>query len=330
MVDRGAHDRQAQRDIDGRTEALVLEYRQSLIVVHRQHRVAVLEMLRREQRIGRQRSDQVDTFLAQQGQRRFDDLDFLAPQMTAFTRMGVEPANQNARLGDAELVDQVGMQDARDPAQALGGYRRRDILEWQVSGHQRHAQAARGEHHDHLLGMGQLGEKFGMPGKRDPGLVDHAFVNRSGDHAGEVARQTALACAGQGIQHVAGIARLQPARFCRRLQGGIPDIQAASGGRRLWPGPRADRQQLDIQPKQIATRLEQLKAGDGDHCLWLHLTGHEQAEVWTDAGRFAGRENEGAGRGHWHVLDMGGGCPSEMKTGWQPFGHHPASWLAAS
>src|SRR5690606_38308625 len=109
--------------------------------------------------------------------------------------------------------------------------------------------------------------------------------------------------------------RLQPARFCRRLQGGIPDIKAASGGRRLWPGTRADRQQLDIQRKQIAARLEQLKAGDGDHCLRLHLTGHEQAEVWTDAGRFAGSENEGAGSGHWHVLGMGGGCPSEMKNG---------------
>ncbi len=330
MVDRGAHDRQPQRDIDGRAKALVLEHRQALVVVHRQHRVAVFQMFRGEQRIGRQGADQVDAFLAQQGQCRLDDLYLFAAQMTAFTRVRIESADQNARTGDTELLDQVGVQDACDFAQALGGNGRRDILEWQVSGHQRHAQAARGEHHDHLLGMGQLGEKFGMPGKRDPGLVDHAFVNRSGDHAGEVARQTALACAGQGIQHVAGIARLQPARFCRRLQGGIPDIKAASGSRRLWPGPRADRQQPDIQPKQIAARLEQLKAGDGDHCLRLHLTGHEQAEVWTDAGRFAGSENEGAGSGHWHVLGMGGGCPSEMKTGWQPFGHHPASWLAAS
>jgi hypothetical protein len=55
-----------------------------------------------------------------------------------------------------------------------------------VRGHQRDPQAARRQHHHHLFGVGQLGEKFGVAGKGDAGFVDHAFVYWRGDHAGEV------------------------------------------------------------------------------------------------------------------------------------------------
>ena len=36
VIDRGAHDRQAERDVDGVAEARVLEHRQALVVVHRE------------------------------------------------------------------------------------------------------------------------------------------------------------------------------------------------------------------------------------------------------------------------------------------------------
>ncbi len=61
--------------------------------------------------------------------------EFLAAQVPAFASVRVEPADQYARSGDAELADQVGVQDTRDALQALGGDGRRDILERQVGRH---------------------------------------------------------------------------------------------------------------------------------------------------------------------------------------------------
>ena len=55
MIDRGADQRQAERDVDREAEALVLQHRQPLIVVHREHRVRVPQLRLGEQRIGRQR-----------------------------------------------------------------------------------------------------------------------------------------------------------------------------------------------------------------------------------------------------------------------------------
>ena len=44
VVDRGAHDRQAERHVDGVAEARVLQHRQALVVIHREHGVAVREL----------------------------------------------------------------------------------------------------------------------------------------------------------------------------------------------------------------------------------------------------------------------------------------------
>ncbi len=60
MIDRGAHDRQPERDVDGVAEAGVLEHRQTLIVVHGQHHVVAREVARHEQRIGGQRAVDVE------------------------------------------------------------------------------------------------------------------------------------------------------------------------------------------------------------------------------------------------------------------------------
>ena len=41
VIDRRAHDRQAERDVDRAAEARVLDHRQTLVVIHREHRVAL-------------------------------------------------------------------------------------------------------------------------------------------------------------------------------------------------------------------------------------------------------------------------------------------------
>ncbi|MNP32412.1 hypothetical protein D3C76_1255910 [compost metagenome] len=95
-------------------------------------------MLGGEQGIGRQRADQVQALGAQTCQGRLDDLQLFPAQMATFASVGIETADQDARPGDAELVHQVGMQDAADALQALGRDGSGDILERQVSGHQGH------------------------------------------------------------------------------------------------------------------------------------------------------------------------------------------------
>src|SRR6185437_13506656 len=54
VIDRGAHDRQSERHVDGALEARMFDDRQSLIVIHREHRVVSLEQLRNENGVRRE------------------------------------------------------------------------------------------------------------------------------------------------------------------------------------------------------------------------------------------------------------------------------------
>ncbi|MCY1275364.1 hypothetical protein D9M70_240070 [compost metagenome] len=212
--------------------------------------------------------------------------------------MGVEAADQDARLGDAELVAQVGVQDSGDPLQALGRYGVGDLAQRQVGGDQGDAQAAGGEHHHHLLGVGQFGEKFGVAGEGDAALVDHALVHRSGDHPGEGAVEAAPAGSGQGFQHVGGVRRVQLAAFHRGAQRRVPDVQAAGGRRALRPVARPGFLQVDIQAQLRGALGQQRAAGDGDQRVRLRLAGEQQAQVGADAGRLAGGQGEESGCSH--------------------------------
>ncbi len=244
-------------------------------MIHRQHCIAVFEVLGGEQRVGWQWADQLDALLAQTRQRRLDDFDFLAPQVAAFPGMGIQATDQNARAGDTELAHQVRVQDARDPLQTLGGDRIGDIPERQVGGHQRHTQAARGEHHYHLFGVGQLREKFRMPGEGDTGFVDHAFVHGGGDHAGEVAREAAAGSASQRLQYVGTVGGVELAGLRRRPQWRVPDVEATGWRRMLRPGAGMHLFQFDRQTERCAPRLQQFHAGDGNERSGLRVAGQQ-------------------------------------------------------
>ena len=136
-----------------------------------------------------------------------------------------------------------------------------------------------------------------MAGESDAAFIDHALVHRCGDHAGEMPIQTALASAGQGLQHERGISLVQLPGYNRGGQWRIPDIQAAGGGGLVGPGALDDRQQIDSQPQLRGPLGEQVTAGDGDQGMRLSL-GQQQAQVWAYAGRLAGRDGEAQGL-HW-------------------------------
>ena len=59
-----------------------------------------------------------------------------------------------------------------------------------MGGDQRHTQAAAGQHHDDLFGMALFGEVFGVTTEKSVacmGIVDDAFMQRRGYHAGKQA-----------------------------------------------------------------------------------------------------------------------------------------------
>ncbi|MNG93845.1 hypothetical protein D3C79_528280 [compost metagenome] len=215
--------------------------------------------------------------------------------MAAFSGVRVEPADQDAWVGDAELVAHVGVQDARHALDALGGDGIGNIAQGQVRGHQGHTQAMGRQHHHHLSGVGQFGEELGMARKGDAALVDHALVHRGGDHPGEMPVEAALARTCEGLQDESGIGFVQLARHYGGGQGGIPDIQTA--GRRGLVGPvrRRYRQQVDGQPQLCGPLGEQVTAGDGDKRMRLGVGGEQQAQVGTYAGRLAGGDGETQG-----------------------------------
>ncbi|MNT14400.1 hypothetical protein D3C72_1494030 [compost metagenome] len=65
MIDRRADDRQTKGHVDGSAEAFVLKHRQTLVVVHRQHCVAMLQIFGGKQSVGRQRATKVHALAAQ-------------------------------------------------------------------------------------------------------------------------------------------------------------------------------------------------------------------------------------------------------------------------
>ncbi|MCY1272065.1 hypothetical protein D9M70_206320 [compost metagenome] len=156
--------------------------------------------------------------------------------------------------------------DALEPVGRNGGG---DILEWQVGGHQGHAQAASGQHHHHLPGCGQIGEKFGVAGEGNARFVDHALVHRGGDHSGEQSVEAALSRAGQGFQHIAGVLRFQLARPGCDSQGRVPDVEAAGRSRSFRQVGWIGFDQLNRQAQFGGTLLEQVATGDGDQGVGL-------------------------------------------------------------
>src|SRR5260221_4780912 len=61
VIDRGADEGQAERDVDAAAEARVLQHRQPLVVIHRQHAVDLAPAPWREQRIRGERPPDADS-----------------------------------------------------------------------------------------------------------------------------------------------------------------------------------------------------------------------------------------------------------------------------
>src|SRR4029453_8293814 len=74
VVDRSAHDRQAERYVHRVTEAGCFKRWQTLIVIHREYRIELALSYGQEGRIGRHRAGELHPGAAQASQHRCDDL----------------------------------------------------------------------------------------------------------------------------------------------------------------------------------------------------------------------------------------------------------------
>ena len=188
MIDRGANYRQSQRDVHAAPEACMLQHRQTLIVVHRQHRVALRQAMRREQRIRRQRFAHIHALRTQFIQYGDHNVELFASQIAALTRMRIKPRHQNARTGNAKTALQIMLHDGQYPLQQFAANAVCHFAQGQMYGCQRHAHATTHQHHYHQRRMRKLCQKLGMAGERNARVIDHAFVHRCCHHRTEFAR----------------------------------------------------------------------------------------------------------------------------------------------
>ncbi len=104
VVGAGAHERQAERDVDAVLDAEVLHRDQAVVVGHRDDDVELARMARRvarahEDRVGRERAARVDALGARRLHRRRDDAQLLVAEQAAFAGVRVEAGDGDARRG---------------------------------------------------------------------------------------------------------------------------------------------------------------------------------------------------------------------------------------
>jgi hypothetical protein len=96
VIGRGAHERQAERDVDAAVEGQRLEGNQRLVVIHGDHGVIGGARLGVEQGVGRMRTRHGETLGGKLGDGGSDHVELLATDEAAFAGVRIEP-----RHGDA-------------------------------------------------------------------------------------------------------------------------------------------------------------------------------------------------------------------------------------
>ena len=292
MVHRGAYDGQAEGDVDRAPEALVLEHRQALVVVHRQHRVGGLQVAGGEQGVRRQGRAEAHALGAQPRQGGLDHLDLLAPQVAALAGVGVEAAHQDIWIVDPEAPHQVVVQGADHLFQHLRGDGVGHGPQRQVGGGQRHAQAGAGEHH-HRMAAGDLRQELGVAAEGDARIVDDPLVHRAGDQRRIAALQAAKGGAAQGLQHIAGVAGIQPPRGRGAGQRDGVTVEAARRGGAVGTVPG---QQFQGQVQALGAATQQFRVGHRHQGAGPGLLGDADRQVGPDPGGLARGQGDGAHR----------------------------------
>src|SRR5690606_9650628 len=110
VIDRGANNGKPKSNVYSRAETFVFKYRQSLVVVHGEYCIAVLQVFGREQGISWKGTYSIDTPGAAGVESGNNGIDFLPSEVPAFPRVRVEPAYQNPRIADGKTCTQLTRQ----------------------------------------------------------------------------------------------------------------------------------------------------------------------------------------------------------------------------
>ena len=229
MVDAGAQIGSPRVTLTACAEALVLDDRQTLVVIHGDDDVhAAREELRRECRVGGNGPAHVESLPAQLREHRLDHVDLLAAQVSGFARMRIEAEHGDARRGDARS-------GARDRACTISSVaRRRSAViargtsasgRWVVTSATRSAafcsiitgRAARVARR----------EIFGVSGEVEARVDERALLHRRRHHGGEFAAHAAVASPIEHGDDVGGVARIEPAGRTTAAAAGTSDLEAA-------------------------------------------------------------------------------------------------------
>ena len=90
-------------------------------MVHRQHGVGVIEIFRLKQGIGRQRPVKFHPLRPQLVEHRNNSVYLFRTHMTAFARVRIQSADQNARFGNTKFGPQIVMQNSNHFVQKRRG-----------------------------------------------------------------------------------------------------------------------------------------------------------------------------------------------------------------
>ena len=206
MIGRGAHDRQAQRDVDRLVEGDGLDRDQRLVVVHGDHRVVVSASCGRWNRLSAAIGPSIAMPLCCRSiDRRPDDVAILGADAAAFAGMRVEAGDRELRLrrcrsgsaGRARrscTVSRISLAVIR-PGTSRSGT-------WMVSGTTRRLVVRQHHHRRRRAAIGaQRRQIFGMAGIFEAGIVERRLVDRRGDQA-RGRRRPASRCTARAIDSI--------------------------------------------------------------------------------------------------------------------------------
>src|SRR5690606_12171735 len=164
MVGRGAHEGEADRDVDATVEVYCLEGDQGLVVIHAECGVVASASLGMKERIGSMWPPGVDSALPEVCYRRRDLVDLFPTHGAVLAGMRIEAGDHDARLRDTEIV----LQRLREAHPSGDDRLSPDPVDcrtqWKVHRQRHDAQPGADEHHLRLHPTCELAEIVCVPG----------------------------------------------------------------------------------------------------------------------------------------------------------------------
>ena len=218
-----------------------------------------------EQRVGGQRTADIDAvgFEPRDGGR--NDRAVLFAERTFFAGVGIEPGYGEPRPWNAEPAGQIARYDAPGLDHKLGRQMCEDFAQRQMDRHRHDRQLGRPQHHDRPLPLAgrllrQRRQKFGLPRLGETPAVEDILRHRTGNHGGggageDVGDRAAQRRDGGGRARPIGTTRLGTHR-------NIEADHRQSGRKRRGSRRRRHRGDRDFKAEPLGAPADKIRIGD--------------------------------------------------------------------